>query len=46
LSRDTWGIYLHYQIKAKLGVDNDIELTRLAISWGLDLSLAIELDRQ
>jgi len=28
---------LHYQIKAKLGVDNDIELTRLAISWGLDL---------
>jgi two-component system, NarL family, invasion response regulator UvrY len=28
---------LHYQIKAKLGVDNDIELTRLALSWGLDL---------
>jgi len=27
---------LHYQIKAKLGVDSDIELTRLALSWGLD----------
>jgi DNA-binding NarL/FixJ family response regulator len=37
---------LHYQIKAKLGADNDIELTRLAMSWGLDLSLAIELNRQ
>jgi len=29
---------LHYQIKAKLSVDSDIELTRLALSWGLDLS--------
>jgi two-component system invasion response regulator UvrY len=28
---------LHYQIKAKLAVDGDIELTRLALSWGLDL---------
>jgi hypothetical protein len=28
---------LHYQIKSKLGVDSDIELTRLALSWGLDL---------
>jgi two-component system invasion response regulator UvrY len=28
---------VHYQIKAKLGVDSDIELTRLALSWGLDL---------
>jgi two-component system, NarL family, invasion response regulator UvrY len=27
---------LHYQIKSKLGVDSDIELTRLAMSWGLD----------
>ena len=27
---------LHYQIKSKLGVDTDIELTRLALSWGLD----------
>jgi len=27
---------LHYQIKAKLGVEGDIELTRLALSWGLD----------
>jgi two-component system, NarL family, invasion response regulator UvrY len=26
----------HYQIKSKLGVSSDIELTRLAISWGLD----------
>jgi two-component system, NarL family, invasion response regulator UvrY len=29
---------LHYQIKSKLGVENDIELTRLALSWGLDLA--------
>jgi two-component system, NarL family, invasion response regulator UvrY len=29
---------LHYQIKAKLAVDSDIELTRLALAWGLDLS--------
>jgi two-component system invasion response regulator UvrY len=29
----------HYQIKSKLGVSSDIELTRLAISWGLDQSL-------
>jgi two-component system invasion response regulator UvrY len=29
---------LHYQIKAKLGVDSDIELVRLALSWGLELS--------
>jgi DNA-binding NarL/FixJ family response regulator len=27
---------LHYQIKAKLGAATDIELTRLALSWGLD----------
>jgi len=27
---------LHYQIKSKLGVESDIELTRLALSWGLD----------
>lgn len=27
---------LHYQIKRKLGVTSDIELTRLAIRWGLD----------
>jgi len=33
---------LHYQIKAKLGVDSDIELTRLAMSWGLDLAPALE----
>ncbi|HEY1103709.1 MAG TPA: response regulator transcription factor [Burkholderiaceae bacterium] len=26
---------LHYQIKRKLGVANDIELTRLALSWGI-----------
>jgi DNA-binding NarL/FixJ family response regulator len=31
---------LHYQIKHKLGVDSDIELTRLAMSWGLDLAPA------
>ena len=31
---------LHYQIKNKLGVDSDIELTRLALSWGLDLAPA------
>jgi two-component system, NarL family, invasion response regulator UvrY len=29
---------VHYQIKSKLGVDSDIELTRLALSWGLELS--------
>ena len=29
---------LHYQIKDKLGVASDIELTRLALSWGLDSS--------
>jgi two-component system, NarL family, invasion response regulator UvrY len=28
---------VHYQIKSKLGVDSDIELTRLALSWGLEL---------
>ena len=27
----------NYQIKTKLGVDSDIELARLALSWGLDL---------
>lgn len=31
---------LHYQIKSKLCVDSDIELTRLALSWGLDLEPA------
>jgi DNA-binding NarL/FixJ family response regulator len=33
---------LHYQIKSKLGVDSDIELTRLAMSWGLDLAPALD----
>jgi two-component system invasion response regulator UvrY len=33
---------LHYQIKSKLGVDSDIELTRLAMSWGLDLAPAVD----
>jgi two-component system invasion response regulator UvrY len=33
---------LHYQIKSKLGVSSDIELTRLAISWGLDLAPALK----
>jgi len=33
---------LHYQIKAKLGVGSDIELTRLALSWGLDSPLSID----
>jgi len=32
---------LHYQIKTRLGVDSDIQLTRLAMSWGLDLSLTL-----
>ena len=36
---------LHYQIKAKLGVNSDIELTRLALSWGLDLSWVLEPDQ-
>ena len=31
---------LHYQIKSKLDVASDIELTRLALSWGLDLAPA------
>jgi two-component system, NarL family, invasion response regulator UvrY len=31
---------LHYQIKSKLDVASDIELTRLAMSWGLDLAPA------
>ena len=26
---------LHYQIKRKLGVSSDIEMTKLALSWGL-----------
>lgn len=34
----------HYQIKSKLGVSSDIELTRLAISWGLDQSLKLGRD--
>jgi DNA-binding NarL/FixJ family response regulator len=33
----------HYGIKSKLGVSSDIELTRLAISWGLDQSLHLVL---
>jgi two-component system, NarL family, invasion response regulator UvrY len=33
---------LHYQIKSKLGVDSDIELTRLALSWGLDLAPVLD----
>jgi len=37
---------LHYQIKSKLGVESDIELTRLALSWGLDLSPAAGLERR
>lgn len=37
---------LHYQIKAKLGVESDIELTRLALSWGLDLSSVHQPNRQ
>jgi DNA-binding NarL/FixJ family response regulator len=37
---------LHYRIKAKLGVESDIELTRLALSWGLDLSPAAGLERR
>jgi DNA-binding NarL/FixJ family response regulator len=36
---------LHYQIKTKLGVDSDIELTRLAMSWGLDLAPALDHDQ-
>ena len=36
---------LHYQIKSKLGVDSDIELTRLAMSWGLDLAPAVDYNR-
>ncbi len=34
----------HYGIKSKLGVSSDIELTRLAISWGLDQTLNSGLD--
>jgi DNA-binding NarL/FixJ family response regulator len=26
---------IHYQIKAKFGVRNDFELTRMVLSWGL-----------
>jgi two-component system, NarL family, invasion response regulator UvrY len=37
---------LHYQIRAKLSVDSDIELTRLALSWGLDLSPAFDQNQQ
>lgn len=29
---------LHYQIKHKLGVGSDIELTKLALSWGLGVT--------
>jgi two-component system invasion response regulator UvrY len=36
---------LHYQIKHKLGVDSDIELTRLALSWGLEFTPALGVDR-
>jgi two-component system invasion response regulator UvrY len=36
---------LHYQIKQKLRVDSDIELTRVALSWGLDLAPALGFDR-
>ncbi len=36
---------LHYQIKAKLGADSDIELTRLALSWGLDNSPLLDKER-
>jgi two-component system invasion response regulator UvrY len=36
---------LHYQIKTKLGVESDIELTRLAMSWGLDLAPALDHDQ-
>jgi two-component system invasion response regulator UvrY len=34
---------LHYQIKSKLGVSTDIELTRLAMSWGLDLAPTLDI---
>jgi DNA-binding NarL/FixJ family response regulator len=37
---------LHYQIKRKLGVEGDIELTRLALSWGLDLAPALPVGNQ
>jgi two-component system invasion response regulator UvrY len=33
---------LHYQIKSKFGVDSDIELTRLAMSWGLHLAPVLD----
>jgi DNA-binding NarL/FixJ family response regulator len=36
---------LHYQIKSKLGVNSDIELTRLAMSWGLDLAPALDINK-
>jgi two-component system invasion response regulator UvrY len=36
---------LHYQIKSKLGVNSDIELTRLAMSWGLDLAPTLDVSR-
>jgi hypothetical protein len=37
---------LHYQIKSKLGADSDIKLTRLALSWGLDLEPAPNTGRR
>jgi len=33
---------VHYQIKTKLGVNSDFELTRLAMSWGLGLAVTSE----
>jgi DNA-binding NarL/FixJ family response regulator len=33
---------LHYQIKSKLGVGSDIELTRLAMSWGLGAAPSLD----
>jgi two-component system, NarL family, invasion response regulator UvrY len=37
---------LHYQIKNKLGVNSDIELTRLAMSWGLGLAPALDINKE
>jgi two-component system invasion response regulator UvrY len=36
---------LHYQIKSKLGVASDIELARVAMSWGLDLATALDTNK-
>ena len=36
---------LHYQIKSKLGVASDIELARVAMSWGLGPATALETQK-